>query len=92
MGGERERGSKREEKGEQGSRGGAEHTQKIIEETGDAFLLQRRGKELGGGGARDVYIYISLCMGMACPPFAAVGVKVCQRSLNRTSRGLPPYM
>ena len=27
-----------------------------------------------------------------CPPFAAVGVKVCQRSLNCTSSGRPPYM
>lgn len=32
------------------------------------------------------------CIGTTCPPLAAVGVNVCQRSLNRTSRGRPPYM
>ena len=27
------------------------------------------------------------CMGIVCPPFAALGEKVCQRSLKRTSAG-----
>lgn len=59
MGGERE--GAREKR--RGSRGGAEHTQKIIEETGDAFLLQRRGKELGGGrgrGKRRLHLHFAL--------------------------------
>jgi hypothetical protein len=52
-------------------------------------------KDIGSGSeAYEAYItyHMSGCMGITWPPLAAVGVKVCQRSLKRTSNGRPPYM